>query len=203
MSNSIHITIEPKILHTLTQGGYSLCVAKILADSSGDVFNVIMASIPQIEPNMIVKWTDVYQIHAASQPFQPGGSVVVTGGLAPMPISFGHSYVVKGWDDPGKIINDPNAPTNGFGFVNDMVCSVVVSTQDPHTKQFIPIYISPESLIAGRELLTPIDKVVLWFEQNMQSATMVSNDKGNSLLVDCTDGPKTVTFKDPGVWVGP
>jgi len=202
MSNSIHLTIDPKILVTLVKGAYTLCVAKVLIDSSGEVSNVIMATIPQLEPDMTIKWTDMYQIYAASDPYQEG-SVIVTGGSTPKPVPLGHSYVIKSWDDPPKVINDPEAPPNGFCFKNGMVCSAVVSMQDPHTKQFVPIYISPEPLVAGTDTLTPINKVVLWFGRNVETATMIADDKGNSLTVDCTDGPQAVTYKEPGLWVGP
>jgi len=202
MSNSINLSIENHALATLIKGAYSLCVAKVLQDASGEVSNVVMATIPSLEPMMTIKWTDKYQIYVTSDPYQEG-TVVSTGGSQPEAVPLGHSYVISGWADPPKVINDSEAPTNGFCLKNGMECSVVVSIQDPHTLKFVPIYISPESLIAGTDTLTPIDKVVLWFGRSVTTATMIAVDKGNSLTVDCTDGPQTVSFKAPGTWVGP
>jgi len=199
--NSITIALDAPSLTSLSKEGYSLCVAKVLADSSGEVSNVIMATAPQLQSNMLIRWSDdEYQIHAASDPVH---EAFITGWSTPMPISLGHSYVMKSWDDPPKVINDPEAPTNGFGFKNGMVCSAVVSIRDPHTKEFVPIYISPEPLIPGTGKLTPLNKVVLWFGKHVTTATMITVDKSSSLLVDCTDGPQTVTYKEPGLWVGP
>jgi len=202
MSNSINLNIDTDVLATLIKGAYTLCVAKVLQDPTGEVSNVVMATIPSLEPIMTIKWTDTYQIYATSDPYQEG-TVISTGGSKPMLVPLAHSYVMSGWADPPKVINDPAAPANGFCFKNGMECSAVVSVQDPHTLKFVPIYISPEPVIAGTVTLTPIDKVVLWFGRSVTTATMIAVDKGNSLTVDCTDGPQTVSFKAPGTWVGP
>ena len=104
---------------------------------------------------MTITWTDAYQIYARSDAYQEGSkfyfviilaywwstyasAVLVTGGSDPKVIPLGHSYVMKSWDDPPKVINDPAAPANGFCLKNGMECSAVVSTQDPHTKKFVP-----------------------------------------------------------------
>lgn len=65
-------------------------------------------------------------------------SIVITGWSTPKPMTFGHSYVMKSWDDPPNVVNDPEVPPNGFGFKNGMSCSAVVSMRDPLTKQFVP-----------------------------------------------------------------
>jgi len=172
----------------------------VLVDASGEVSNVVMATTPQLQSNMLVRWSEEYQIHAASNPVQ---ETFISGWSTPKSITIGHSYVMKSWDDPPNVVNDPEAPTNGFAFKNGMVCSAVVSIRDPLTKQFVPIYISPQPLIPGTEHLTPLNKVVLWFGKNVKTAALITGEKGNSLLVDCTDGSQEVVYKEPGVWVGP
>jgi len=199
-TNSITVNIDPNVLATLT--GFTLCVGKVLVDSTGEVSNVVMTTFSKLGPQILINWTDVYQICATSIPYQEG-TTISTGGVLPQPIKLGQSYVIKDWFDPPEVIDDPEAPANGFSFKNSIVCSAVLSQQDPNTQMFVPIYISPVPLIAGTDMLIPIDKVVLWFAQNVEVTTMLSVDMGTSQLVDCTNGPQTVTYQSPGVWVGP
>jgi hypothetical protein len=67
---------------------------------------------------------------------------------------------------------------------------------------FQPVYISPLGpLLPGKDTLTPVLKVAVWFQQNATTGTMISDAETLGLVVDYTGvTTQTVTYVDPGVW---
>lgn len=67
--------------------------------------------------------------------------------------------------------------------------------------KFVPVYISPETEAPGMSTLTPIPKVVFWFQKLVESSTMIVNFVGANWTVNPTAGhTSTINYNKEGVW---
>lgn len=49
--------------------------------------------------------------------------------------------------------------------------------------------------------LTPVTKVVFWFQQKTETSTMIANFRGNKMTVNVSPGQtSTLNFTDSGEW---
>lgn len=49
-----------------------------------------------------------------------------------------------------------------------------------------PIYVAPETMVSGSATLTPVEKVLVWFEQNIETSTIFSTARSRSVEIDLT-----------------
>lgn len=67
--------------------------------------------------------------------------------------------------------------------------------------KFVPVYISEDVLIPGMTTLTPIPKVIFWFQKNVVSQTMIVNTMGTPWNVTPESGsPTTIKYDKSGQW---
>jgi hypothetical protein len=63
------------------------------------------------------------------------------------------------------------------------------------------VYISPVE-VPGVAQFTPINKIAIWFQQNIKTSTMIVVDKSYVHLMDFTHATQqTTTYTDEGTWV--
>ncbi|KAI0398923.1 hypothetical protein F4802DRAFT_603499, partial [Xylaria palmicola] len=111
----------------------------------------------------------------------------------------GQTYNITGWTKV-QVYEDPDqVDKQSFGFSNAMPCSILLSMKQDG--KFVPVYISPVPVIPGMTTLTPIPKVAFWFQQRVQSSTMIVNFVGKSITVQPMAGGNTdIAFDNQGKW---
>jgi hypothetical protein len=129
---------------------------------------------------------------------------------------FGDTYFLDSWSSY-HVAGDSSAPPNGFGFRNKVSASAVLTLEvggkyspgklnihalhkSAGTDQK-PVFISPLKYPPGFATMTPLPKVCFWFQQNLDTSTMVTVDKSTVFEVDLSDGgPATINYDANGNW---
>jgi len=66
-----------------------------------------------------------------------------------------------------------------------------------------PIYVAKKLVVTGETLLTPVEKVLVWFEQNIETSTMFSNSKSKSVEIDLTQVNSDTRLYKNESWIIP
>jgi hypothetical protein len=131
-----------------------------------------------------------------------------------------------------SVVNDPEAPANGFVFNNGVKASCVICLKqlsaDGQTSKNVPsefshsfptfhlakitqtkllphaVYISPTPDIPGRDSIIPLPSVALWFQRNIKAGTMMSLNLSETCEIDLSEQhERSVLYNDDGHWVFP
>ncbi|KAG6825402.1 hypothetical protein H0H92_003815 [Tricholoma furcatifolium] len=220
---TVEIRIQDKILKTLSDDKYSLCIQKYLGSDGGDpVANLVPAArapgahaevfVPEYSTSTTFSWVDQYSIAATDQQYKEGGYFTKTAtSIVPISTTSNDSFVVNTWSDFYVKSNSGVAPANGFAFqpgeqIKDPGASSVVYLNvlnvDADVFTQAPFYMSPEPSIGGAtDTLIPIEKVVVFFYRNAQSGTMISTSRAYPVIIDLTQNTnRTYQFLDSKTW---
>jgi hypothetical protein len=182
-SKTVNIQIAPGDLETLKASGYRMCFAKKVAE--GD-YNVVWQSYDEYLPSDHFSWTPEYQLFGSNQ-FQTTVAVSVSTNL--VDIGLGEQSVL----DSAGVLGDPSTTVpsssgitlvNNFGPIHPGVNQMSKGIDGNQVST--PIYVAPEPIVEGSALLTPVEKVLVWFEQNIETSTMFSDARARSIEIDLT-----------------
>lgn len=184
----VNITIDN--LKGVKDDHYKLCFAKKIKE--GD-YNVVWQSYSEYLKNATFSWTPVYQLFGSNE-FSP--SVQVSMSTDPKTIELDQQCVLDKEGDLGQAATggDPLGLTlvNNFGSIHPGVNQQ--SRGIDGKVNIIPIYVSAEPVLEGTILLTPVEKVMIWFDQNAETSAMFSDAKSRQIELDLTD-LETVSIK--------
>ncbi|KAF9534611.1 hypothetical protein CPB83DRAFT_205178 [Crepidotus variabilis] len=121
---SITINIEHDALASLAKGGLLLCMAQGFTTGGSPIYNTI-AVASEVAPIAVIKWTAVYSMYATKQTSNANPKIKTS----PLPITFGQGYILPSWIDP-SVGTTPDAPSNGFAFINKILASAAVAIYD-------------------------------------------------------------------------
>lgn len=199
-SKSVTIKIDPKDLKTLKDSQYKLCFAKRV----GDHFNVVWQSYHDYLEENTFSWTPVYQIFGANE-FQ--GGVRVQASTAVKNITLGEEVTMSSEGVLSKPSTasppHPNSLTfkDEYGTIHPGVSQL--STGLKGQSSSTPIYVASHPIVNGVDTLTPKEYVQVWFAQNVETSTMISEDVSNATVIDLTGTPTAArTYRDQK-WVTP
>ncbi|ETS81272.1 hypothetical protein PFICI_06274 [Pestalotiopsis fici W106-1] len=197
-SYSVTIQLDNAWIDNFNKTGMKLCMAKATKDSSGkEYFNVIAKTVDSVQPQMTITWVEEYKIEATAITFSKGAQISGTAGAKD--INFGQTYQIQSWNKTQVFMDTQNVEKDSFGFANNIPCSIMLSMKDGNS--FVPVYISEEVVIPGMTTLTPIPKVVFWFQKTVASQTMIVNTSGTPWYVTPTAGSNsTIKYDKNGVW---
>jgi hypothetical protein len=176
----VKISIATADLETLKNEGYNLCIAKMVDET----FNVVWQSSnpKQYLQNNTFSWTPTYQLFGANS-FEDG--LVVEETTEPVNIGLGQQSVLNknGILQPPSTGGPSTAITmiNNYGSIHPGL-NLLLNTSTTPT----PIYLAPAESIKGTVSLTPVDKVLVWFEQKIVTGTVFSDARSNSIELDLT-----------------
>jgi len=195
-SYKVTINCDPGWVNTFDANGYKLVMAKAMGDQNGNYIYNVVASTSVVTPQMIATWTDKYQMTGSTQAFQNGVTITGLSGLED--ITFGETYFLDSWSSH-HVAADSSAPPNGFGFRNKVSASAVITLEVGDN--FSPVFISLLKYPSGFAAMTPLPKVCFWFQQNLDTGTMITVDKSTVFEVDLSDDqPKTITYDANANW---
>ncbi len=195
---TVIIEIAEADLQTLKDAEYKLCFAKKVEDT----FNVVWQSYDLYLVTNEFSWTPMYQLFGTNT-FQDEVTVQVSTNL--VSIGLGEQSVLNsaGILQPPTTGGPETAITmiNEYGSIHPGLNQL--STGLDGTQQSTPIYVAENAIVAGEANLTPKESVLVWFEQNVETSTMFSTARSNSVEIDLTFTNEAVRRYEDQTWVTP
>ncbi|KAG9500795.1 hypothetical protein J7337_006475 [Fusarium musae] len=181
-SKQINISFTDEQVAKYNGEGYVLCFTAGVAGNTE--FNVV-ATADTISPVFNITWEDQFQIAATKDEFSNG--VTFQNSTTPTPIQFNEVYTLPAnWTD-GIVSTDVLPTANSFAFVNQTTGASAVVYKIINGKS-LPFFISPYPIDTGAtEVMTPQSTVALWFQQNVETGTMVAVVKDELSTFDFSD----------------
>jgi hypothetical protein len=208
-TKTVAVTIYVDDFMFLKQNGYNLCFAKKVDNT----YDVVWSSETAYLQNNSFSWTPHYAIFGRND-FTAG--VLVDTNTNTQPIDLGQQALLDVYgtiEAPSSIM--PLVPpddtlirlVNQYGPIHPGLMAVHsdllgnFAAQTP--TQGTPIYVAQQAIALGQDDLTPVDKVEVWFQQNVQTSTMFSEAVSNAIEVDLTDVDTQTVLYQGGVWSTP
>ena len=193
LKKQVTVEIDLNDLQALKNGKYILCVARKVVE--GD-YNVVWQSSDKYLANNTFSWTPQYQMFGSNQ-FTVGETVVVSTNTVNIGLGETATLDSDGILEPSVSGGSPTGLSmhNEYGSIHVGVNQLC--TQLDGTIVSSPIYVSTEALLKGIIVLTPLEKVLVWFQQNIATGTMFSKALTNNIELDLTEtNSMKCLFKD-------
>jgi len=199
VQKQVQIEIALPDLENLKNAGYKLCFAKKVGTED---FNVVWQSYDAYLFSNNFSWTPMYQLFG-SNTFQ--GDVTVRVSTNVRDIGLGETSVLS----PSGILQPPSTGgpetaitmNNEYGSIHPGVNQL--STGIDGKQVSTPIYVAVNPVVMGPTQLTPVEKVLVWFEQNVETSTMFSTSRSNPVEIDLTATNSATRRYEDQVWVTP
>ena len=199
VTKTVNIQIGPKDFNTLKQGAYNLCFAKKIGDAA---YNVVWrASFEYLEDNDF-SWTPIYQIFGTNT-YHDG--ITVKASTKKVNIGVGEIITLDRFGQFGSPSTggDPTAinMVNDYGDIHPGICQLSTGVDGENIST--PIYAAPDVMVSGEASFKPVEKVLVWFEQNIVTSTIFSNARSRSVEVDLTNTNSAARLYEGGQWKTP
>jgi hypothetical protein len=198
MGKSVVIQIAGSDLENLKNNQYMLCFAKKV----NDTYDVVWQSYTEYLASNTFSWTPLYQLFGTNT-FADEVQVTVQTNI--MTIGLGEQSTLDLAGNLGDAVT--GGPTesitmiNNYGLIHPGLNSV--STGPDGVQRTTPIYVAPLSIETGSDILTPIEKVQVWFQQKLVTSTMISQDVSNAIEIDLTTVDSATRLYQNGSWSTP
>lgn len=195
-TKSVTIKISDAELANLKGNDYMLCFAKKVGDNA---YNVVWQAYDKYLANNVFSWTPLYQLFGTNT-FQT--NITVTASTNVVTIGLGESSTL----DANGTLSTPvsGGPSTGITMINDYgnIHPGVnqLSTGIDGSVTSTPIYVAQKSSIIGTTTLTPVEKVLVWFQQDIVTSTMFSNVIGTPVEIDLTLADSATRLYSNGQW---
>lgn len=197
---SVKIQIAANDLTLLKTAGYRICFAKKVGDHD---YNVVWQSYMNYLSNNTFTWTPQYELFG-SNTFQDNVQVDVSTNI--VRIGLGETSVLdaSGLLGPASTGGPSTSITlrNQYGPIHPGVNQVSKSSMGGPAVS-TPIYVAKNQVVLGDTELTPVEKVLVWFEQNIETSTMFSTSRSLSVEIDLTFTDSATRLYTDGQWVTP
>ncbi|WP_095083487.1 hypothetical protein [Pseudomonas sp. Irchel s3h17] len=195
-SKMVRIQIAPEDLTLLKQSGYKLCFAKKVGNED---YNVVWQSYVKYLSNNSFSWTPQYQLFG-SNVFQANVTVEVSTNI--VDIGLGQQSVLseEGLLGPAVTAGPATAITlqNDYGPIHPGVNQL--STGVDGRQVSTPIYVATSQVVTGKTELIPVETILVWFEQNVQTSTMFSSSRSKAIEIDLTRVNEASRLYAAGEW---
>ena len=193
---TIAIHIAPGDLAALHRGGYRLCVAKKVA---GYEYNVAWHTWGDYFSSNMFSWTPQYQLFASRQ-FHEGTFVDVVSNL--VSVGLGDTCLLN----RDCRVSEPSARgretaitlSNDYGPVHAGLMQLARGLDGRVSSA--PIHVSPKPVLGGDLELTPLERVLVWFERHLDAGTQFSKPRANSVEIDLTWSNAQARRFEDGKW---
>jgi hypothetical protein len=198
MGKSVVIQIAGSDLENLKNNKYMLCFAKKV----NDTYDVVWQSYTEYLANNTFSWTPLYQLFGTNT-FADEVQVTVQTNI--MTIALGEQSTLDTAGNLGEAVT--GGPTesitmiNNYGLIHPGLNSV--STGPDGVQRTTAIYVAPLAIETGSDILTPVEKVQVWFQQDLATSTMISHDVSNAIEIDLTTVDSATRLYQNGSWSTP
>jgi hypothetical protein len=195
---TVNIDIDPKDFKTLKDAGYKLCFAKMV----NNTFNVVWQSAEDYLESNTFQWTPAYELFATNT-FKDNITVRVATNKVNIGLGEGSTLDKEGHLEPATTQGPSTAITliNQYRPIHPGLNQL--STGIDGTQISTPIYVAPQPIVAGSDVLIPVDQVQVWFEQNIETSTMFSTARSNAVTIDLTNSDSGTRLYKDGAWSTP
>lgn len=199
IQKNVTIKIGEQDLQILKQNNYKLCFAKKVGDKD---YNVVWQSYDNYLSNNTFSWTPLYQVFG-SNIFQDNVQVSVS--TNPVDIFLGQTCKL----DTSGYINPPFTGGPDISFTVDNEYGPIhlgvnqISTGINGKRITTPIYVAENKSVEGVTTLTPVEKILVWFEQDIQTSTMFSVSRSKAVEIDLTTINTATREYTGGKWITP
>ncbi|MBK5351384.1 hypothetical protein JFU37_02425 [Pseudomonas sp. TH41] len=192
----VTIEIAAGDLTLLKKSGYKLCFAKKVGTED---YNVVWQSYDAYLSNNEFSWTPQYQLFA-SNVFKENVQVKVSTNI--VNIGLGQTSTL---DEHGLLSSAvTGGPDVSMTFVNDYAPIHPginqLSTGIDGNQVSTPIYVAVDQVVTGKTVLTPVETILVWFEQNVQTSTMFSTSRSKAIEIDLTFDNTAGRLYEGGQW---
>jgi hypothetical protein len=195
MTKSVYIKIDPTDLESLKHDKYKICFAKKVANT----YDVVWQSYDKFLAGNTFSWIPMYQLFATNT---FSGGVQVRADTDPVSITLGEQATL---DDAGALgpavsggPTDSITLKNNYGLIHPGLNSVSIGLDG--VQNTTPIYVAPLAMEPGIDILTPVDMVQVWFQQDIQTSTMISSAVSNPVEIDLTTMDSASRLYSNGIW---
>ncbi|MDR5866737.1 hypothetical protein [Halomonas koreensis] len=196
---SVSIQIDPDELKILKANDYKLCFAKKVA---GGDYNVVWQSYDKYLASNSFSWTPQYQLFGSNK-FEDRVKVEVS--TQRVTIGLGEESIL----DTSGVLGQPKSGgsetaitmVNQYGPIHPGLSQL--STGIDGQQISTPFYVAPHQAVKGETSLTPVEKVLVWFEQDIQTSSMFSTSRANSIEIDLTNSNSETRLYKDGKWTTP
>ena len=188
---TVNITIASDDLTKLKKADYRLCFAKKI----NDTYNVVWESRPtqQYLVNNTFSWTPQYQIFG-SKVFEDTVKVEVS--TNQVDIGLGQQVTMDKVGNLSQAIDFTTDPATYFKFINEFG-PIHVGVCQYHKGGLTPIYVSENPIVSGDDVLAPKEMVQIWFQTDIETSTMFSTARSQTIEVDLTNtDERSIEYKD-------
>ncbi|KNY25781.1 hypothetical protein [Pseudobacteroides cellulosolvens] len=181
VQKSVKVSIDINDLQNLKAANYCLCFAKKV----NNAYTVVWQSYDKYLVDNTFSWTPQYQLFGTNT-FQDNITVnvntnIVNIGLSETSILNQYGVLgnpVTGGADTGFTMD------NQYGSIHPGVNQVSTGINGQITAT--PIYVAEAPIMQGTCFLQPVEKALIWFEQDIQTGTMFSTARSRDIEVDLT-----------------
>lgn len=180
---SVTVNLTQKVVEDMKKAGYGLCIAKKV----GDTFNVIWNSLDDFATYTNFSWVPLYQVYATNT-FQDKVKVKVRTEAQKIGLNetceLDKYYNMKPAHSGGSLTAltvDDNYEKASYLGVSQMI------RDENGNLTSLPIYVSENPVYSGTIELTPVEQVMVWFQQNAETSTMFSKAVTKNVVLDLTD----------------
>lgn len=196
---SVAIQIASDDLAALKKANYRLCFAKKVGEAA---YNVVWQAYDSYLANNTFSWTPQYELFG-SNTFEANIKVFVS--TNKVRIGLGETSVLDTAGTLGQPFTDGPATSftmeNEYGPIHPGVNQLSTSTMGK--TESTPIYVAENQIVLGATVLTPVEKVLVWFEQEIQTSTMFSTSRSKAVEVDLTGTNSATRLYSGGQWSTP
>ena len=192
----VNVRINSAQLSVLKNANYSLCFAKEVNQS----YNVIWQSIVGFLSRNRFSWSPQYEIFGSNQ-FTGGVQVVTSTNVEPIGLGYSCTLNSDGIIEPKESGDSETSLElkNEYGPIHPGVNQVIRGVDGKLIS--LPIYVAENEAVKGTVFLTPVERVRVWFEQEVQTSSMISTAFSKYIEVDMTEkNEATVEYNEMGEW---
>lgn len=192
----IHVQLADDDLESLKDSKYKLCFAKKIADQD---YNVVWQSSDKYTSTTTFSWVPMYELFGTNT---FNDSLTVVADTKHVSIGLGQTSTL----DPAGLLQDavsggPDISVtmvNNYGDIHPGLTQIASLGGGKKVSQ--PFYVAPLPIKQGSVALTPVDSVLIWFEQNIQTSTMFSTARSNTQELDMTTKNEVSVRYEGGKW---
>ncbi|MGH6800455.1 MAG: hypothetical protein ACRECZ_03385, partial [Methylocella sp.] len=165
-------------------------------------YNVVWQAYHDYLESNEFSWTPQYQLFGSNQ-FQDNLTVKVS--AKPVNIGLGETTVLNenGRLSPPKTGGPPTSLNldNQYGSIHPGVNQL--STGIFGEEVSTPIYVATSAIVKGPTSLTPVESVLVWFQQDIETSTMFSSSRSKSVELDMTKINEATRLYTDQKWITP
>lgn len=191
----VNVEVALDDLERMKKSGYRLCFAKKVNDS----YNVVWESYDSYLHTNVFSWTPQYELFGTNN-FSGGVEVKATTNIETCGLGQKCLLNEYGALEPATTGGPDISLTleNEYGPIHPGVNQL--SKGIDGATRITPIYVAENQMVTGEAILTPKESIRIWFQQDVESSTMISEAISEYIDLDLTKTNEMSCKYEDGKW---